>query len=144
MSNKAFDLMLKLLEMRKERSAMASRQASYAFQRAKSFSNQIDEYAKEYDAFWLNSVQKGDVAMQLQVQAAFGDRLQATAREQRSELSVLEQESRLATQKALVEADRVKTMRAYLAKRRLKVLSEMDKRAQTALDDQLNVKKSVR
>lgn len=135
MDNRAVLMMVKLLEQRKERAAMASRRARNDFLKAQHFSQQVDDYAQEYDQMWARQVVQGDQVANLQVQAAFTDRLQATAAEQRQEAMVLERESHKAISQAMYEANRLQALNQWLERSRQQRKAEALRREERAIED---------
>ena len=135
MEDRAIVMLLRLLEQRKERAAIVSRRAQQDFLKAQSFSQQVDAYAREYDQNWSRSVVHGDQVAQLQTQAAFTNRLQATAEEQRQEARALEQESLRALTKVMQESDRAQAVRQWLARQKAQKNAELARREERQLED---------
>lgn len=135
MDERAMAILLRMLELRKERAAMASRRSQQDFLKAQNFSQQVDAYAREYDQIWSRSVVHGDQVAQLQTQAAFTNRLQATAQEQRQEADLLGQESQRALSKAVQESDRAKVVRQWLERQKNLKSSQAARRAERELED---------
>ena len=140
MDDRAMAMLLRLLELRKERAAMASRRAQQDFLKAQSFSQQVDAYAREYDQNWSRSVVQGDQVAQLQTQAAFTNRLQATAQEQRQEAHLLEQESQRALSKVVQESDRARVVRQWLERQKAHQMAQQARREERVLEDILQAR----
>lgn len=130
-------LLMRMLEIRKERAGMASRRARHDFLKAQDFSQQVDAYAQEYDDNWSRSVVKGDQVEYLQTQAAFTNRLQATAAQQREEARLLENESQRALGKAVQESERLRIVREWLMRQQRQKASEQDRRQERQMEDVL-------
>lgn len=130
-------LLMRMLEIRKERAAMASRRARQDFLKAQDFSQQVDAYAQEYDDNWSRSVVKGDQVEYLQTQAAFTNRLQATAAQQREEARLLENESQRVLGKAVQESERLRIVREWLIRQQRQKASEQDRRLERQMEDVL-------
>ena len=116
---------------------MASRRARHDFLKAQDFSQQVDAYAQEYDDNWSRSVVKGDQVEYLQTQAAFTNRLQATAAQQREEARLLENESQRALGKAVQESERLRIVREWLMRQQRQKASEQDRRQERQMEDVL-------
>ena len=137
MQERSMGVLLRLLELRKERAAMDSRRARQNFLKAENFSQQVQAYAREYDQNWSQAVVKGDQVTHLQAQAAFTNRLQSTAAEQWHEARVLEKESQLALGKAVQEADRVQAVRQWMQRQKNQKTAQMAKREERVMEDVL-------
>lgn len=135
MDDRAMGMLLRLLELRKERAAIASRRAQQDFLKAQSFSQQVDAYAREYDQNWSRSVVLGDQVAQLQTQAAFTNRLQSTAQEQRHEAHLLEQESQRALSKVMHESERAQVVRQWVERQKAQKKAQLAKREERQLED---------
>ena len=140
MDPRAMALLLQMLELRKERAAMASRRARQDFLKAHSFSQQVDAYAQEYDRNWSRSVVNGDEVAHLQSQAAFTNRLQVTAGEQRLEAQALERESQVALSRVAQEAERVQAVRQWMLRQDRRRRAEQDRRDERTLEDVLQAR----
>ena len=79
MSGRVFQILQQMLKMRKDRSVARSKVVKAEYDRVRSFNEQIESYAAEYESQWMNSAQKGDTVLQLQTQASFGQKLRATS-----------------------------------------------------------------
>jgi flagellar biosynthesis chaperone FliJ len=138
MSHKAFDLMLKLMEMRKDRSVAKSRKAQADFLSSKNISDQLKTYATEYDAQWVRAAQQGDSVMMLHTSASFGQNLNATAATQSAETRALEKTSQRALQQAMQDSQRIKVLQDYIARRKALTRKALEGREQRQLEDDLN------
>lgn len=144
MDDRAMALLLRMLEIRKERAAMASRSAQQAFLKARHFSQQVDAYAHEYDLNWAKSVSQGDRVDHLQAQAAFTDRLQDTATQQRLEAQLLEQESLRALSKVVQESERVRAIRQWQDRQATMQKSQLARREERAMEDVIQARTTHR
>ena len=138
MSRSAFDLMLKLMEIRKDRAISKSRKAQSDFLSSKSISDQLQTYASEYDVQWVQSAKQGDSVMLLQTSASFGQNLNSTAANQRLETRILEQVSQRAVQQALQDSQRTRVLQDYINRRKALISANSEKRAQRELEDDWN------
>ena len=138
MSHKAFDLMLKLMEMRKDRSVAKSRKAQADFLSSKNISDQLKTYATEYDAQWVRASQQGDSVLMLHTSASFGQNLNATAATQSAETRALEKTSQRALQQAIQDSQRIKVLQDYIARRKALTRKAIEAREQRQLEDDLN------
>jgi flagellar biosynthesis chaperone FliJ len=103
------------------------------FDRVRTFNEQIESYATEYESQWMSAAQKGDTVLQLQTQASFGQKLRATAASQQPEIENLQTQSREALEKAQQDAERLKTLENFMANRQLlkqKALDQLDEKTQ--------------
>lgn len=138
MNHKAFALMLRLMEIRKDRAVAKSRKAQADFLSSKNTSDQLQSYASEYDAQWVRSAHQGDSAMMLHTSAAFGQNLNSTTATQLAETRALERTSQRALQQALQDSQRMKVLQDYIARRKAQLRAEAEKREQRHLEDDLN------
>lgn len=137
MNTNAAEVLLRLMEIRKERLAMASKRALQDHLKASNFSRQVDAYANEYQQSWGRAVTNGDVVAQLQAQQAFGARLHSTAAEQRIEAQALEQESHRALDKVLEAHERLKVMKEWLARQKSQTREHHARREERDLEDRI-------
>lgn len=140
MTTKAFELLLKLMEIRKDRAVGKSRKAQTDFLSSKNISDQLHTYAAEYDAQWVRSAQQGDTAMMLHTSAAFGQNLNSTAANQQAETRALEKTSQRALKQALQDSQRVRALQDYIARRKALLRTESEKREQRHLEDDLSAR----
>ena len=133
MSGRVFQVLQQMLKMRKDRSVAKSKMVKEEFDRVRTFNEQIESYATEYESQWMSAAQKGDTVLQLQTQASFGQKLRATAASQQPEIESLQTQSREAFEKAQQDAERLKTLENFMANRQLlkqKTLDHLDEKAQ--------------
>jgi flagellar export protein FliJ len=133
MSGRVFQVLQQMLKMRKDRSVAKSKMVKAEFDRVRSFNEQIESYATEYESQWMSAAQKGDTVLQLQTQASFGQKLRATAASQQPEIQNLQTQSKDALEKAQQDAERLKTLENFMANRQLlkqKALDHQDEKAQ--------------
>jgi flagellar biosynthesis chaperone FliJ len=133
MSGRVFQVLQQMLKMRKDRSVAKSKMVKAEFDRVRTFNEQIESYATEYESQWMSAAQKGDTVLQLQTQASFGQKLRATAASQQPEIESLQTQSREALEKAQQDAERLKTLENFMANRQLlkqKTLDLLDEKAQ--------------
>ena len=133
MSGRVFQVLQQMLKMRKDRSVAKSKMVKAEFDRVRTFNEQIESYATEYESQWMSAAQKGDTVLQLQTQASFGQKLRATAASQQPEIENLQTQSREALEKAQQDAERLKTLENFMANRQLlkqKALDYLDEKAQ--------------
>jgi flagellar biosynthesis chaperone FliJ len=133
MSGRVFQVLQQMLKMRQDRSVAKSKMVKAEFDRVRSFNEQIESYATEYESQWMSAAQKGDTVLQLQTQASFGQKLRATAASQQPEIQNLQTQSKDALEKAQQDAERLKTLENFMANRQLlkqKALDHQDEKAQ--------------
>ncbi len=133
MSGRVFQVLQQMLKMRKDRSVAKSKMVKAEFDRVRTFNEQIESYATEYESQWMSAAQKGDTVLQLQTQASFGQKLRATAASQQPEIENLQTQSREALEKAQQDAERLKTLENFMANRQLlkqKALDQLDEKTQ--------------
>ena len=133
MSGRVFQVLQQMLKMRKDRSVAKSKMVKAEFDRVRTFNEQIESYATEYESQWMSAAQKGDTVLQLQTQASFGQKLRATAASQLPEIQNLQSQSREALEKAQQDAERLKTLENFMANRqrlKQKALDQQDEKAQ--------------
>ena len=133
MSGRVFQVLQQMLKMRKDRSVAKSKMVKAEFDRVRTFNEQIESYATEYESQWMSAAQKGDTVLQLQTQASFGQKLRATAASQQPEIENLQTQSREALEKAQQDAERLKTLENFIANRqrlKQKALDQQDEKAQ--------------
>jgi len=133
MSGRVFQVLQQMLKMRKDRSVAKSKMVKAEFYRVRTFNEQIESYATEYESQWMSAAQKGDTVLQLQTQASFGQKLRATAASQQPEIESLQTQSREALKKAQQDAERLKTLENFMANRQLmkqKALDQLDEKTQ--------------
>ena len=142
MSKRVFEVLQHMLKLRKDRSVAQSKRVQAEYERVRNFNLQVVSYAKEYEAQWVKSAQQGDSVLNLQTQANFGLNLRATAKSQEPEVAALQSQSREALDKALQDAQRLKTLQSFLAKRKLQRQRQLQHHEDMALEDVLQARKS--
>lgn len=140
MSGRVFQILQQMLKMRKDRSMARSKVVKAEYDRVRSFNEQIEAYAAEYESQWMNSAQKGDTVLQLQTQASFGQKLRATSASQQPEIDSLKNQSQQAIQKAQQDAERLKTFENFLVQRKQLKQKSLDQQDQKALEDVLQAR----
>lgn len=140
--NRAFQWMLKLVEIRRDRSVTQSRRAQQEFARSREFTQQLQGYAAEYDQQWTQVAQRGDSALMLHTTASFGDNLRQTARGQAEETDKLQAHSQKLLQQALHDTRRVEAMQNYMARQQSLRRAMAERRDQKQLEDDLNARRS--
>ena len=137
MSNRVFEVLQQMLKLRKDRSVAQSKRVQAEYERVRNFNLQVESYAKEYESQWVKAAQEGDTVLNLQTQANFGLNLRATAKSQEPEVQALKSQSREALDKALHDAQRLKTLQSFLAKRKQQRQNQFEKNEDKALEDVL-------
>ena len=140
MSNRVFEVLQQMLKLRKDRSVAQSKRVQAEYERVRNFNLQVESYAKEYENQWVKAAQEGDTVLNLQTQANFGLNLRATAKSQEPEVRALKSQSQEALDKALQDAQRLKTLQKYLAKRKQKHQQQLALQEDKALEDVLQAR----
>ena len=140
MSNRVFEVLQQMLKLRKDRSVAQSKRVQAEYERVRNFNLQVESYAKEYENQWVKAAQEGHTVLNLQTQANFGLNLRATAKSQEPEVRALKSQSQEALDKALQDAQRLKTLQKYLAKRKQKHLHQLELQEDKALEDVLQAR----
>ena len=144
MSNRVFEVLQQMLKLRKDRSVAQSKRVQAEFERVRNFNLQVESYAKEYETQWVKAAQQGDTVLNLQTQANFGLNLRATAKSQEPEVAALKSQSREALDKALQDAQRLKTLQSFLAKRQQQRQQQFEKLEDKALEDVLQARQNTK
>ena len=144
MSNRVFEVLQQMLKLRKDRSVAQSKRVQAEFERVRNFNLQVESYAKEYETQWVKAAQQGDTVLNLQTQANFGLNLRATAKSQEPEVAALKSQSREALDKALQDAQRLKTLQSFLAKRKQQRQQQFEKHEDKALEDVLQARQNTK
>jgi hypothetical protein len=144
MSNRVFEVLQQMLKLRKDRSVAQSKRVQAEFERVRNFNLQVESYAKEYETQWVKAAQQGDTVLNLQTQANFGLNLRATAKSQEPEVQALKSQSREALDKALQDAQRLKTLQSFLAKRKQQRQRQFEKHEDKALEDVLQARQNTK
>lgn len=137
MSSRVFEVLQQMLKLRKDRSVAQSRRVQAEYERVRNFNQQVESYAKEYESQWVKAAQQGDSVLNLQTQANFGLNLRATAKSQEPKVQALKLQSQETLAKAMQDAQRLKTLQSFLAKRKLQRQHLLDKQDDKALEDVL-------
>ena len=144
MSNRVFEVLQQMLKLRKDRSVAQSKRVQAEFERVRNFNLQVESYAKEYETQWVKAAQQGDTVLNLQTQANFGLNLRATAKSQEPEVAALKSQSREALDKALQDAQRLKTLQSFLAKRKQQRQQQFENLEDKALEDVLQARQNTK
>ena len=144
MSNRVFEVLQQMLKLRKDRSVAQSKRVQAEFERVRNFNVQVESYAQEYETQWVKAAQQGDTVLNLQTQANFGLNLRATAKSQEPEVAALKSQSREALDKALQDAQRLKTLQSFLAKRKQQRQRQFEKHEDKALEDVLQARQNTK
>ena len=144
MSNRVFEVLQQMLKLRKDRSVAQSKRVQAEFERVRNFNLQVESYAKEYETQWVKAAQQGDTVLNLQTQANFGLNLRATAKSQEPEVAALKSQSREALDKALHDAQRLKTLQSFLAKRKQQRQLQFEKQEDKSLEDVLQARQKTK
>ena len=144
MSSRVFEVLQQMLKLRKDRSVAQSKRVQAEYERVRNFNLQVESYAKEYETQWVKEAQQGDTVLNLQTQANFGLNLRATAKSQEPEVQALKSQSREALDKALQDAQRLKTLQSFLAKRKQKRQQQFEKHEDKALEDVLQARQNTK
>jgi len=144
MSNRVFEVLQQMLKLRKDRSVAQSKSVQAEYNRVRNFNLQVTSYAEEYESQWVKAAQQGDSVLNLQTQANFGLNLRATAKSQEPEVQALKSQSREALDKALQDAQRLKTLQSFLAKRKQQRQQQFEKYEDKALEDLLQARQNTK
>ena len=144
MSNRVFEVLQQMLKLRKDRSVAQSKRVQAEYERVRNFNLQVESYAKEYETQWVKAAQQGDTVLNLQTQANFGLNLRATAKSQEPEVQALKSQSREALDKALQDAQRLKTLQSFLAKRKQQLQRQFEKHEDKDLEDVLQGRQNTK
>ncbi len=144
MSNRVFEVLQQMLKLRKDRSVAQSKRVQAEYERVRNFNLQVTSYAQEYESQWVKAAQQGDTVLNLQTQANFGLNLRATAKSQEPEVQALKSQSREALDKALQDAQRLKTLQSFLAKRKQQRQQQFEKLEDKALEDVLQGRQNTK
>jgi flagellar biosynthesis chaperone FliJ len=144
MSNRVFEVLQQMLKLRKDRSVAQSKSVQAEYDRVRNFNLQVTSYAEEYESQWVKAAQQGDSVLNLQTQANFGLNLRATAKSQEPEVQALKSQSREALDKALQDAQRLKTLQSFLAKRKQQRQQQFEKYEDKALEDVLQARQNTK
>lgn len=140
MNRRVFDLLLQMLQLRKEREMAQSRRVQAEYQRVKSFSDQISGYAREYEEQWTNTARLGGTVLDLQAQSDFGRRLHATAQSQAPEVNALDLKRKAALEQALRAAERAKALERWIQRRKLESRQDTERAQEKEQEDALQAR----
>ena len=144
MSNRVFEVLQQMLKLRKDRSVAQSKRVQAEYERVRNFNLQVESYATEYESQWVKAAQQGDSVLNLQTQANFGLNLRATAKSQEPEVQALRSQSQEALDKAMQDAQRLKTLQSFLAKRKQQRQRQFEKHEDKALEDVLQARQNTK
>jgi flagellar biosynthesis chaperone FliJ len=139
--SRAFEWMLKLVEMRRDRSVGQSKRARQEWARSQEFTQQLQGYAAEYDQQWAQVAQRGDTALMLHTTSSFGDNLRGTASAQAQETDKLQAHSQKLLQQALQDTRRVEALQNYMARQQSLRRAKAERREEKQLEDDLNARR---
>ena len=142
--SRVFEWVLKLVEMRRDRSVSQARRARQDYARSREFTEQLNQYAAEYDKQWSQVAQAGESVLQLRTSSAFGENLRGTARAQGQETDKLREHSQKMLDKALQDSRRVEAIEQYMAKQRAQRRAAREHRETKDLEDDLNARRARR
>ena len=142
--SRVFEWVLKLVEMRRDRSVSQARRARQDYARSLEFTQQLNHYAAEYDKHWTDVAQAGESVLQLHTSSAFGENLRGTARAQAQETDKLQAHSQKMIDKALQDSRRVDAIEQYMAKQKAQRRAAREHRDGKDLEDDLNARRSRR
>ena len=142
--SRVFEWVLKLVEMRRDRSVNQARRARQDYARSREFTEQLNQYASEYDKQWSQVAQSGETVLQLRTSSAFGENLRDTARMQGQETDKLRDHSQKMLDKALQDSRRVEAIEQYMAKQKAQRRAAREHRENKDLEDDLNARRARR
>jgi flagellar biosynthesis chaperone FliJ len=134
-SNRALEIMLSLLQARKDRSKAVARQASAEHQKAKLLTDQVAQYSNDYDRQWEQTAAQGGTVLDLQARAAFGNQLRLTLNAQQHELLATEHNSRMRLEQAFMDQRRAEILENHLAKKKRQLDLAREKTETRQLED---------
>jgi flagellar biosynthesis chaperone FliJ len=144
MSSRVFEVLQQMLKLRKDRSIAQSKRVQAEYERVRAFNAQVTSYAQEYETQWVKVAQQGDTVLNLQTHANFGQNLRDTAKSQEPEVKALKSQSQEALNKAMQDAQRLKTLQKFLAKQKMKRQQKVDHQDEKALEDMLQARQMSR
>jgi flagellar biosynthesis chaperone FliJ len=112
---------LQLTRLKADQSAVSAQQARSRLEEARSFSDQVQAYAQEYDQGYTKVASVGDSAMLLQERSQFNANLRKTAREQKEQVKALEQKAGAAIAHAMELHAKAQAMERFVQARRQKM-----------------------
>jgi flagellar biosynthesis chaperone FliJ len=144
MSSRVFEVLQQMLKLRKDRSIAQSKRVQAEYERVRAFNAQVSSFAQEYETQWVKVAQQGDTVLNLQTHANFGQNLRDTAKSQEPEVKALKSQSQEALNKAMQDAQRLKTLQKFLAKQKMKRQQQADHQDEKALEDMLQARQMSR
>lgn len=128
MRRKPLEFFLKLLDLKKVRSAMIANRARGEWDRAQTFERQLKDYHEEYQRAWLESAKQGGSASELASRSSFVSRLRETAEAQGPEVAAAAERMTRAGSRAAADGFRADTLRKYLQSKRQARRKELERR----------------
>lgn len=138
MSHPVYEWLLKLVEIRRDRSMARSRRVQQDFLRSKQFSDELQSYSREYDQQWQRTATQGDSVLLLQTTAAFGGHLHSTSQTQQQDTQKLQNSRDEALKQALQDSRRAEALRNFIQRQQAQRLLARERREQKMLEDDLN------
>jgi len=135
MRSKPLEFFLKLLDLKKIRSAMIANRARGEFDRVQNFEQQLKEYHDEYQRSWLESAKQGGTASELSSRSSFVSRLRETVEAQGPEVSAAAERMQRASSRAAADGFRAETLRKYLQAKRLARRKEIERQEERQAND---------
>jgi flagellar export protein FliJ len=135
MRSKPLEFFLKLLDLKKARSAMIANRARGELDRVQNFERQLQEYHDEYQRSWLESAKQGGSASELASRSSFVSRLRETVEAQGPEVSAAAERLQRAGSRAAADGFRADTLRKYLQSKRLARRKEIERREERDAND---------
>jgi len=112
MRSKPLEFFLKLLDLKKVRSALIANRARGEFDRVQNFEQQLKEYHDEYQRSWLESAKQGGTASELSSRSSFVSRLRETVEAQGPEVSAAAERLQRASSRAAADGFRADTLKS--------------------------------
>lgn len=135
MRSKPLEFFLKLLDLKKARSAMIANRARSEFDRVQNFEQQLKTYHDEYQRSWLESAKQGGSASELASRSSFVSRLRETVEAQGPEVSAAAARMNRASSRAATDGFRADTLRKYLQAKRLARRKAIEHREEREAND---------
>jgi flagellar biosynthesis chaperone FliJ len=126
MRKKPLEFFLKLLDLKKARSAMIANRARSELDRVQNFERQLKDYHDEYQRSWLESAKQGGSVSELVSRSSFVSRLRETVEAQGPEVSAASERLQRAGSRAAADGFRADTLRKYLKAKRLERRKAID------------------
>jgi flagellar biosynthesis chaperone FliJ len=135
MRKKPLEFFLKLLDLKKARSAMIANRARSEFDRVQNFERQLKDYHDEYQRSWLESAKQGGSVGELVTRSSFVSRLRETVEAQGPEVSAASERLQRASSRAAADGFRADTLRKYLKAKRLERRKAVDRSEEREAND---------